>query len=125
MVSDAATPEQPSMTSAVERVLSASQQLLVDRFDLLILEAKEGLTRGLQAAMLAGVAVGVLFCAWLCINASLAVFFKATASLSGILAALAAVNLGVGVFAIVAARQLATPKRDAEQSRSQRQKGGA
>jgi hypothetical protein len=116
MVSNAGVPEQPSMMSAAERVLTASQQLVVDRLDLLILEAKDGVLRGLEAAVVAGVAVGVFFCAWLCINASLAVFFRATASLSGILAVLAAVNLGVGVLAIAAARMIAAPKRGAERS---------
>src|SRR5262249_7768848 len=79
MVPDPAASEQPSVTSAVERVLSAGQQLLVDRLDLLLLEAKEGMSRGIEAAAVAGLAVGVFFCGWLCINASLAVFFQATA----------------------------------------------
>jgi hypothetical protein len=113
------------MMSAAERVLSASQQLVVDRIDLLILEAKAAMIRGLEAAVIAGIAVGVFFCGWLCINASLAFFFKATASLSGILAVLAAVNLGVGLFAIAAARLLATPKRNTESSRPDSQGGGA
>jgi len=73
MTPDPVVSEQPSMTSAVERVLSASQQLVVDRIDLLFLEAKEGMSRGIEAAVVAGVAVGVFFCGWLCINASLAV----------------------------------------------------
>jgi uncharacterized membrane protein YqjE len=106
------------MISAAERVLTASQQLVVDRLDLLILEAKDGVTRALEAAVIAGVAVGVFFCAWLCINAALAVFFRPTASLSGILAVLAVVNLGVGALAIASARQLAAPKRHTENGRA-------
>jgi hypothetical protein len=111
------------MLNAAERVLTASQQLIVDRLDLLILEAKEGITRGLEAAVIAGAAVGVLFCAWLCINAALAVFFRPTASLSGILAVLAVINLGVGALAIASARQLATPKRNAENDRAGSRRG--
>ena len=125
MTPDPVVSEQPSMTSAVERVLSASQQLVVDRIDLLLLEAKEGMSRGIEAAVVAGVAVGVFFCGWLCINASLAVYFQTTASLSGILAALAAVNLALGVVAIVVARQIAAPQPSADAARSQRAKAGA
>ncbi len=125
MVPDPVASEQPSMTSAVERVLSASQQLVVDRIDLLFLEAKEGMSRGIEAAVVAGVAVGVFFCGWLCINASLAAYFQTTTSLSGILAVLAAVNLALGVVAIAAARQLAAPQPTADAARSQLPKSGA
>jgi hypothetical protein len=46
MISDPAVEEpQPSITSAVERVVTSSQQLVVDRIDLVILEAKDVLTR--------------------------------------------------------------------------------
>jgi hypothetical protein len=125
MVRDPVIPEQPSVTSALERVLSASQQLVVDRIDLLLLEAREGMNRGIEAAAAAGLAVGVFFCGWLCINASLAVFFQKNASLPGILAALAAVNLGVGLFAVATARRLATPKPRAEGERSPQREDGA
>jgi uncharacterized membrane protein YqjE len=125
MVPDPVISEQPSVTSALERVLSAGQQLVVDRLDLLLLEAKEGMSRGIEAAAVAGLAVGVFFCGWLCLNASLAVFFQTTASLPGVLAALAAVNLGVGLFAVATARRLATPKPRAEGGRSSQRKGGA
>jgi hypothetical protein len=125
MVPDPVISEQPSVTSALERVLSASQQLVVDRLDLLLLEAREGMSRGIEAAAVAGLAVGVFFCGWLCINASLAVLFQKNASLPGILAALAAVNLGVGLFAVATARRLATPKSRAEGERSTQRKGGA
>jgi hypothetical protein len=111
------------MISAAERVLTASQQLIVDRLDLLILEAKESFTRGLVASVIAGAAVGVFFCAWLCINAALAVFFRPTASLSGILAVLAVINLGVGALAIASVRQLVTPKRNTENGRAGSQRG--
>jgi hypothetical protein len=125
MVPDPDISEQPSVTSALERVLSASQQLVVDRLDLLLLEAKEGMSRGIEAAAVALLAAGVLFCGWLCINASLAVFFRTTASLPGILATLAVVNLGVGLFAITTARRLATPKPRAEGERPPQRKDGA
>ena len=111
------------MTSALERVLSAGQQLTLDRLDLLLLEAKEGMSRGIEASAVAGLAVGVFFCGWLCINAALAAFFHQTVSLSEILAVLAAVNLGVGALAIATARRLAVPKSRAEGERSPVRKG--
>lgn len=102
----AISEQQPSVTSAVERMLSASQQLVVDRMELVILEAKEVLTRGLLAAVVAGIALGAFFCGWLFINASLAIFFQETVSLSTILAGLAAINAGIGALAVLAARKL-------------------
>jgi hypothetical protein len=113
------------MVSAAERVLAASQQLVVDRIELLTLEAKDAMIRGLEAAVIAGAAVGVFFCGWLCINASLAFFFRTTAPLSGILAGLAVVNLAVGVAAIAAARWIATPKRNTGNARADSLGGGA
>ena len=107
---------QPSITSAVEHVVMSSQQLVVDRIDLLILEAKDILTRGLQAAVAVGVAVTVFFCGWFCINAALAAYFRDIVSLPAILAALAAINAGVGGLAILVARQLGAPRRNTETS---------
>jgi hypothetical protein len=80
------------MGTAVERMLSASQQLVADRIDLLLLDAKDGLARGLEAGAAAGIAVAAFFCGWLCINAAAAAFFRETLSLPGILTVLAAVN---------------------------------
>lgn len=115
MVSGPAVEEpQPSITNAVERVVTSSQQLVVDRIDLVILEAKDVLTRALQAGVAAGVAVAVFFCGWLCINATLAAFFRETVSLPAILAGLAAINGGIGVMAILVARQLGAPRRKTE-----------
>jgi uncharacterized membrane protein YqjE len=115
MVSGPAVEEpQPSITNAVERVVTSSQQLVVDRIDLVILEAKDVLTRALQAGVAAGVAVAVFFCGWLCINATLAALFWETVSLPAILAGLAAINAGVGVVAILVARHLSAPRRKTE-----------
>jgi uncharacterized membrane protein YqjE len=115
MVSGPAVEEpQPSITNAVERVVTSSQQLVVDRIDLVILEAKDVLTRALQAGVAGGVAVAVFFCGWLCINATLAALFWETVSLPAILAGLAAINAGVGVVAILVARHLSAPRRKTE-----------
>jgi uncharacterized membrane protein YqjE len=111
MVSGRALEEpQPSIANAVERVVTSGQQLVVDRIDLAILEAKDVLTRSLQAGVAAGAAVAVFFCGWLCINAMLAAFFRETVSLPYILAGLAAINIGAGVVAILVARHLAAPQ---------------
>jgi hypothetical protein len=101
----------PSMGTAVERMLSASQQLVADRIDLLLLDAKDGLARALEAGAAAGIAAGAFFCGWLCINAAAAAFFRETLSLPGILTVLAAVNVGIAAFGIMAARQIGAPKQ--------------
>jgi uncharacterized membrane protein YqjE len=101
----------PSLTRAVERVVTSSQQLVVDRIDLVILEAKDALIRALQAGVAAGVAVALVFCGWLCVNATVAALFRETISLPAILAGLAAINGGVGIVGIFVARQLGTPHR--------------
>jgi hypothetical protein len=125
MVPDSLIPDEPSMANAVERMLLAGQQLVVDRLDLMLLEGREGLIRVLPAGVAAGFAMAAFFCGWLCVNASLAVFFEGTAPLSGILAALAAVNVGVGILAVAAARQLVASKGNREAGSAQRVKGGA
>jgi hypothetical protein len=92
-------------------MFSASQQLVADRIDLLLLDAKDGLARGLEAGAAAGIAVAAFFCGWLCINAAAAAFYFETLSLPGILTVLAAVNVGIAAVGIIAARQLGAPKR--------------
>jgi uncharacterized membrane protein YqjE len=108
---DPVVSEQPSMTSAVERMLSASQQLVVDRLELLLLEAKEALLRAVQAGIAAGVAVAAFFCGWLCINASVAASFRETFSLPGILAVLAVIDVAIAAVAIGAARRSGAPRQ--------------
>jgi uncharacterized membrane protein YqjE len=110
MHTDPVVTEQPSMTNAVERMLSASQQLVVDRLELLLLDGKEALLRALQAGIAAGVAVAAFFCGWLCINAAVAAWFRETLSLPGILAVLAAVNVAIAAAAVATARYSAAPR---------------
>jgi hypothetical protein len=57
--------------------------------------------------------MAAFFCGWLCVNASF--LFQGAAPLSGILAALAAVNLGVAIVAAAAARQLGATTRNPEE----------
>jgi uncharacterized membrane protein YqjE len=110
MRTDPVVSEQPSMANAVERMLSASQQLVVDRLELLLLDAKEALQRALQAGIAAGVAVAAFFCGWLCINAAVAASFRETLSLPGILAVLAVVNVAIAAAAIGVARHSGAPR---------------
>jgi hypothetical protein len=56
---DKETP--PSVSSAVERVLNASQRLITDRFDLVRLESAEALSRALCGGALLSVG-GILIC---------------------------------------------------------------
>jgi hypothetical protein len=102
---------EPSITVAVERMLSAGQQLVVDRLELLLLDGKEALSRGLQAAIAGAFAVAALFCGWLCVNAAIAASLRQTLPMAGILGILAAINVAIGAIAGIAARSLATPQK--------------
>jgi hypothetical protein len=111
MRTDPVVSEQPSMTGAVERMLEASQQLVVDRLELLLLDGKAALLRALQAGIAAGVAVATFFCGWLCVNAAVAASFRETLSLPGILAVLAVVNVAIAAAAMGAARHSEAPRQ--------------
>jgi hypothetical protein len=102
---------EPSITAAVERMLAAGQQLVVDRLELLLLDGKQAFTSGLQAAIVAAFAVGALFCGWLCVNAAIAALLRETLPMAGILGILAAINVAIGAIAGIAARALATPRK--------------
>ena len=108
---DPVVSDQPSMVNAVERMLSASQQLVVDRLELLLLDAKEALRRAVQAGIAGGVAVAAFFCGWLCINASMAASFRETLSLPGVLAVLAVINVAIATVAMGAAWRSAAPRQ--------------
>ena len=101
---------EPSITAAVERMLAAGQQLVVDRLELLLLDGKEALRRGLQAAIAGAFAVAALFCGWLCVNAAIGASLRESLPMAGILGILAAINVAIGTIAGIAARSLATPK---------------
>jgi hypothetical protein len=107
---------QPSITNAVERVVTSSQQLVVDRIDLVILEAKDVLTRALQAGVAGGRSQS-FSAAGSASTPRSPPFFRETISLPAILAGLAAINTGIGVVAILVARQLSAPRRKTEKSR--------
>lgn len=102
---------EPSIIGAVERMLSASEQLVGNRLELLVLDGKEALSSGLQAAIPAAFAVAALFCGWLCVNGAIAASLRPTLPMAGILGILAAINVAIAAIAGIAARSLATPEK--------------
>jgi Putative Actinobacterial Holin-X, holin superfamily III len=102
---------EPSITDAVERMLSASQQFVINRLELLLLDGKQAISNALQAAIAGACAVAALFCGWLCVNAAIAASLRETLPMAGILGILAALNVVIAAIAGVAARSLATPQK--------------
>ena len=102
---------EPSVTGAVERMVSASEQLVVNRLELLLLDGKAALSSGLQAAVAAAFAVAALFCGWLCVNGAIAASLRQTLPMTGIFGILAAINVAIAALAGIAARSLATPQK--------------
>jgi uncharacterized membrane protein YqjE len=56
--------DEPSLATAIERLMLASQRVLFARLDLLLLEMHDALTRGLRALLLGGIAIGVALGGW-------------------------------------------------------------
>jgi len=100
----------PSIGTAVERMVSASQQLVADRLELLLLDGKQALIGGLQAAVAAAIAIAALSCGWLCVNAALAASPRERLPMAAILGVLVAINVAIGAIAGVAALSLAKPR---------------
>ena len=102
---------EPSITVAVERMVSASEQLVVNRLELLLLDGKAALSSGLQAAVAAAFAVAALFCGWLCVNGAIAASLRQTLPMAGILGILAGINVAIAGIAGITARSLVTPQK--------------
>jgi len=102
---------EPSVTVAVERMVSATEQLVVNRLELLLLDGKAALSSGLQAVIAAAFAVAALFCGWLCVNGAIAASLRETLPMAGIFGILAGINVAIAAIAGIAARSLATRQK--------------
>jgi uncharacterized membrane protein YqjE len=65
MYMDEPDPQPPSITSAIERVFTTSQRVLVDRIDLLRLEAREDLFTAARGTVLTAGAALLFFYGWI------------------------------------------------------------
>lgn len=90
----------PSITAAVERVLSSGQRVLVDRIELLRIEAKEDIETAMRGAALSIGGAVLLFYGWIVIVAGLVYVTWGTLSLGAALALAAAFHVFGGAMAL-------------------------
>src|SRR5512143_952028 len=76
-----AGPPEPSMSSALERLLAASQGVVTKRIDLALLEVQEILSRGAADAVLAVLGVVCAAAAWFALALCVVLLVAADASL--------------------------------------------
>jgi hypothetical protein len=108
----AESERESSLVEALSRVMEAGQRVLVDRVELVVVEARSALQAMAGDAALAGFAVlFLLLPAWLCALALAALWLGARWSLEASLAALALAQLalGAGLLAWIARRR-STPE---------------
>jgi uncharacterized membrane protein YqjE len=96
-VSLQAVENEPSVTSALERVVSASGKVVQDRTELIFIEVRELLQTTFEGLLALGLAIGLFLIAWSAGVAALIIFLTQVMSRSGALATAAAVNVVVGV----------------------------
>lgn len=87
---------EPSVASALERIVLASQRVLGDRIDLAFLEARELLTITFRGLLALGLALGLLLFAWVAASSMLVFLLLGVMSRSASLGVVAAINLVLG-----------------------------
>ena len=98
-----AGPPEPSMSSALERLLAASQGVVTKRIDLALLEVQEILSRGVTDAVLAVLGIVCAAAAWFALALCVVLLVAADASLVerlGLFAILNTVVAGVAVLVL-------------------------
>jgi hypothetical protein len=95
-----AVENEPSVTSAVERVISASQKVVTERTELVFLEVRELLRASFEGLLALGLAIGLFLMAWTAAVAAFIIFLTHLMSRSGALATAAALNLVLGVVLV-------------------------
>jgi uncharacterized membrane protein YqjE len=85
-----------SVTSALERVISASQKVVTERTELVFIEVRELLRATFEGLLALGLAIGLFLIAWTAAVAALILFLMQMMSRSGALATAAALNLVLG-----------------------------
>jgi hypothetical protein len=94
---------EPTIASALERIVIASQRVIGDRIDLVFLEARELVSVAFRGLLAIGLAIGLLLIAWVAASAMLVFLLLGTMSRSGALAVVSGVNLVLGVMLLRAA----------------------
>lgn len=110
-VPTAETSSEPSVSSAVERLVQASQRVITKRIDLALLEGQEAVTRVLLGALIAYGGVILASAAWLAFAASIVLIVAGSATLPARLAVFGLINAAaaVGLAALALRRARAQP----------------
>ncbi len=87
---------EPSVVSALERVMLASQRVVGDRIDLVFLEVRDLLVLTFRGLLALGLAIGLLLLAWVSTSAMLVFLLIEVMSRSAALGLVAGVNCVVG-----------------------------
>lgn len=97
--STATTPvveNEPSVASALERIVLASQRVVGDRIDLALLEVRELLAITFRGLLALGLALGLLLFAWVAASSMLVFLLLGVMSRSAALGVVAGINLVLG-----------------------------
>ena len=108
-----AVENEPSVTSALERVLSASQKVVQERTELVFIEVRALLASTFEGLLALGLAVGLFLIAWTAAVAALILFLMQIMSRSGALGTAALVNVVVGAMLVRFAMAKATAASNA------------
>lgn len=96
-------PPAPSVSSALERLLAASQSVVTKRIDLALLEVQEIVSRGVAGAVLAGLSALCVAAAWFALTLCVVLLLAPDASLVerlGLFAILNTVAAGLTAFVL-------------------------
>ena len=95
-----ALENEPSIGSALERVVTASQKVVQERTELVFLEVRELLAATFEGLLALGLAVGLLLLAWVSAVAAMIIFLTEVMSRSSALAVAASVNIVLGAVLV-------------------------
>ena len=98
-------PPEPSVSSALERLLAASQGVVTKRVDLALLEVQEILSRGVADAVLAFLGVVCVAAAWFALALCVVLLVAADASLLERLGLFALLNTAAAGLAVLVLRR--------------------
>lgn len=101
-------PDEPSVASAIVEVLDAGQRVVLDRIELLALEARAAGAGAIASLAFLMCGLGLLLVGWVAANALVIVLIARTWTPAEGIALVAGVNLAAGAVALVLARRRGT-----------------
>ena len=100
--------DEPSVASAIVEVLDAGQRVVLDRIELLALEARAAGAGAIASLAFLMCGLGLLLVGWVAANALVIVLIARTWTPAEGIALVAGVNLAAGAVALVLARRRGT-----------------